>query len=52
MYAAINPVTSYIVETLHADEVVVPILSTPTSMHESDHFDHHQNREIIRVFVM
>ena len=26
MYAAINPVTSYIVEMLHLDKVVVPIL--------------------------
>ena len=28
MYAAINSVTSYIVEALHLDKVVVPILGT------------------------
>ena len=54
MYAAINPITLYIVEVLHLDKVVVPILGTPTLAGESGrgHFDHKQNSETIRVFVM
>ncbi len=36
------------------DKVVVPILGTPTLAGESGrgHFDHKQNSETIRVFVM
>ena len=54
MYAAIDPVTLYIVKVLHLDKVVVPILGTPISMHESGggHFAPHQNREILRAFVL
>ena len=54
MYAAIDPVTSYIVEALHLDKVVVPILGTPILMCKSGYgyFVHHQNREILRAFVL
>lgn len=48
------PVTSYIVEALHLDKVVVPILGTPILMCKSGYgyFVHHQNREILRAFVL
>ena len=54
MYAAIDPVTSYIVEALHLDKVVVSILGTPILMCKSGYgyFVHHQNREILRTFVL
>ena len=54
MYAAIDPVTSYIVEALHLDKVVVAILGTPILMCKSGYgyFVHHQNREILRAFVL
>ena len=48
------PEDSYIVEALHLDKVVVPILGTPILMCKSGYgyFVHHQNREILRAFVL
>ena len=44
----------HIIEMLHLDKVVVPILGTPILMCKSGYgyFVHHQNREILRAFVL